>query len=213
MAVMSLENPTLANKQRQEVVETTLLDKVIPKSLQEAETLTCKIIGDVIQNDAPPPDGIELLTPNVPQHVFDRKEEGITISNFRLEKVRAENSSDSIPHTYIDVDLVHNSNNPHFVELSTSVKIEQTETYDLGKYTTEISKIIITPPVRLPEEEDKPVFDMRVVALGVEAQKEFRDELAQDINESYIYIADDKKFAEGKRKIRIQGKLIKSPTA
>ena len=69
------------------------------------------------------------------------------------------------------------------------------------------------PPECIAKEEDKPVFDMRVVALGVEAQKEFRDELAQDINESYIYIADDKKFAEGKRKIRIQGKLIKSPTA
>jgi len=215
MAAMSIEIPKSVDRQDhlQVVEKTNLLDRVIPPSLQQAEALTCRIIGDIIENEAPPPVGVRISLPKVPEHVFDINDEGITTSIFHLEKAREDGTPESIPHTVLDVSLVHNKKNPDFVELNTNVRIEQTENYSLGPHTTEISTIIITTPVHLPDEGSMPNFNMKTVHSSDDAKQEFREKLAQDINEAYIYMEDEVKFIEGKRKIRFQGKPIKSSAA
>lgn len=191
-----------------------IFDRAVPPTLQEAISLTYNMLGDILENEAKPPPGIQLMVPQAPDLDFSQKDNRITIGYFRLRRDRGENVVGNLPSTTLELGLFHDANEPGYVELKTVVRIEQTQIYDLGKNATEQSTIVLKPPIHIIEEgEVMPKFDMTLISVSEDAKEEFRAKVAADIRDSYNYINVDVKSIEGKRKNRLLGTPLKPAAA
>lgn len=211
---MSTESLSLVNplESKNLFPETDLVEKVLPTPLRDAIALTGTTLRTLLVNEAAPPNGVKVDLQPIPILNFDKQDLGLTLATFRILHSQPANVDEQLKSS-LEVVLVHKVDKPDFVELRTHVRIEDTQIYELGENAVEHSTIILTPPIRLPKERDIPVFDMRLIKISDDAKKHFRDELAYDIDEGYPYLKKGQSFVDGKRKVRIQGKPLKSPVA